>query len=126
MNVFNGAFAVLAALLFLGCTGNQSAGEAELTSPQHVSADSLKERVDQAEVDQVAPNQIEIDQADDKQVVCKSPRSEMCTMNYQPVCAQMDDGQQKEYANGCSACSNPAVQTWTDGVCPDKTPSTLK
>ena len=48
---------------------------------------------------------------------CTEPRPEMCTMQYDPVCARMKDGQRKTYASDCSACSDQLVIAYTLGEC---------
>ncbi|MEH6579016.1 MAG: alkaline phosphatase D family protein [Amphritea sp.] len=48
--------------------------------------------------------------------VCPEPRPEVCASNYRPVCAQRA-GADKTYANGCSACSDPQVVGYREGVC---------
>jgi len=49
--------------------------------------------------------------------VCKNPRPEMCAQVYQPVCATLSDGSQKQYSNNCTACSDSNVETWIEGEC---------
>ena len=51
--------------------------------------------------------------------VCEEPRPQICTMDYRPVCAKLADGSVKTYANGCSACGDAAVGSWTEGACPE-------
>ena len=54
----------------------------------------------------------------DKEVVaCTEPRPEVCTQDYRPVCAVMQDGSVKTFSNGCSACSDPAVNGYREGAC---------
>lgn len=48
---------------------------------------------------------------------CPSPRPEMCTRDYRPVCATLSDGTNVTYPNGCEACSNPNVQGYSPGSC---------
>lgn len=51
-------------------------------------------------------------------VVCKDPRPELCTMQYDPVCARIGDGdaaEWKTYASGCSACSDAQVSAYRPG-----------
>ena len=59
---------------------------------------------------------------------CTLPRPEVCAEIYQPVCAIRDTGircvttpcdstEQVEYANACSACSDPEVIGYIDGRC---------
>lgn len=50
--------------------------------------------------------------------VCTEPRPEVCTMEYDPVCAHVTDGRRKTYANACSACSDPLVTGHELGACP--------
>ncbi len=54
-----------------------------------------------------------------KIVVCESPRSQICTMDYRPVCGLMAEKLTKTYSNGCAACSNPKVISYTDQACND-------
>jgi hypothetical protein len=53
-------------------------------------------------------------------IQCRSPRPEICTLNYLPVCAERDTNircikapcpatEYKTYSNACSACSDPKV-----------------
>lgn len=60
--------------------------------------------------------------------VCTEPRRSACTREYQPVCAQVDTGVRciqapcpstapQTYGNGCSACADPKVVTYTLGAC---------
>lgn len=50
-------------------------------------------------------------------VECHTPRPQVCTMEYDPVCAVLDDGERKQYANGCSACGDAAVTGYLPGPC---------
>lgn len=50
-------------------------------------------------------------------VVCKEPRSTICTMDYQPVCGHFADGTAKTFSNACTACSNKNVVGFTQGTC---------
>ena len=50
-------------------------------------------------------------------IVCPEPRPQICTMDYVPVCAQLQDGSFKVYSNGCSSCSDPAVVGYREGEC---------
>ena len=49
--------------------------------------------------------------------ICKDPRPQVCTMDYRPVCANMEGGSLKTYANGCGACSVGRVIGWVEGAC---------
>jgi len=50
-------------------------------------------------------------------IKCTDPRPQLCTMDYQPVCAKKSDGTYKTYANGCGACSDPDVIEYLAGEC---------
>ena len=53
------------------------------------------------------------------ETVCEEPRPEVCTMDYVPVCATLQDGSRKTYSNGCSACADSDVKSWIADVCPE-------
>jgi len=53
----------------------------------------------------------------EKNVTCTDPRPQVCTQDYRPVCARLQDGRSKTYSNGCSACSDPAVSSYRQGPC---------
>lgn len=59
---------------------------------------------------------------------CIDPRSTICTMDYQPVCATRDTGvrcittpcpstETAIYSNGCGACADPKVLSYISGKC---------
>ena len=51
-------------------------------------------------------------------VTCSDPRPQMCTMQYDPVCARLGSGDAVEwrsYSNGCTACGDPAVSAYRPG-----------
>lgn len=50
-------------------------------------------------------------------VACPSPRPQVCTQDYRPVCAVLQDGSFNTYPNGCNACSDPAVSGYREGPC---------
>ena len=61
---------------------------------------------------------------------CTTPRPEMCTREYRPVCAAIDTGvrcvtepcpsmEYKTFGNGCDACSTEQVLYYSEGECPD-------
>ena len=56
-------------------------------------------------------------EGDQKLVPCPEPRPQICTQDYRPVCAQLQDGSFKTYSNGCNACTDPAVTSYRDGAC---------
>ncbi len=60
---------------------------------------------------------------------CTTPRPEVCTMQYLPVCATRNTGircvttpcdssEQLEFSNACSACADPDVIGYAAGACP--------
>jgi hypothetical protein len=59
---------------------------------------------------------------------CTDPRPQMCTMQYDPVCAEVDNGircikapcpstDRKTYSNACAACSDPKTYGYWPGSC---------
>jgi len=61
-------------------------------------------------------------------LVCKDPRPEICTNEYEPVCANKDNGircvttpcpstDKVTYANACSACADKKVFSYVPGAC---------
>lgn len=49
---------------------------------------------------------------------CTEPRPEICTREYNPVCATLNTGsEEKTYATGCTACADPAVTKYRQGPC---------
>jgi len=51
-------------------------------------------------------------------VTCTDPRPQLCTMEYNPVCARLGEGDKAEwktYASGCSACGDAAVSAYRPG-----------
>ena len=51
------------------------------------------------------------------QVTCTTPRPQMCTQVYQPVCATRRDGTRQTYSNGCMACTDANVVSHVPGPC---------
>jgi cytochrome c5 len=49
--------------------------------------------------------------------ICVEPRSQACTRDYRPVCAALEDGSEKTYSNGCTACADASVTAWVGGPC---------
>jgi len=50
--------------------------------------------------------------------VCPDPRPQICTMDYNPVCARFkSDAPDATYSNACGACSDPRVQAHSPGSC---------
>ncbi|WP_101758144.1 hypothetical protein [Oceanicoccus sp. KOV_DT_Chl] len=48
---------------------------------------------------------------------CTEPRPQVCPMHYVPVCATLNDQQQKTYSNDCSACSDVTVVAYQANAC---------
>ena len=50
-------------------------------------------------------------------MLCPEERSQICTREYNPVCATMRDGSVKTYSTGCTSCSDPSVVGYRMGEC---------
>jgi hypothetical protein len=50
---------------------------------------------------------------------CEDPRPQVCTMDYRPVCATLNDGSTQTYSNGCGACADAKVVSWIESACPE-------
>ena len=50
-------------------------------------------------------------------ILCEEPRPQICTKEYDPVCATLDDGSTRTGATGCTSCSDPKVVSYTKGAC---------
>lgn len=50
-------------------------------------------------------------------IICEEPRSEICTREYDPVCATLQDGSTKTGSTGCTSCSDPQVVGYKKGAC---------
>ena len=70
----------------------------------------------------------EIGQMPADAVQCSDPRPQICTMDYNPVCATRDNGircvntpcastETATYANACGACADAAVFYHVPGAC---------
>lgn len=62
---------------------------------------------------------------DSDTTICKEPRPQMCTMEYNPVCGWYNESINcfaypcaGEYGNACSACGDSKVSRVTKGPCP--------
>ncbi|MDO8862616.1 hypothetical protein Q6D67_12975 [Haliea sp. E1-2-M8] len=53
-------------------------------------------------------------------VQCSSPRPQVCTMEYNPVCAQLADGTVSVYSSPCNACADDSVTGYLPGACADE------
>lgn len=50
-------------------------------------------------------------------IICSDPRPQICTREYDPVCAKLQDGSVKTYATGCTSCSDSNVESYQKGAC---------
>jgi len=50
-------------------------------------------------------------------ILCEEPRPQICTREYNPVCAKLQDGSVKTYATGCTSCADSKVEGYTKGAC---------
>jgi len=48
---------------------------------------------------------------------CQTPRPEICTEQFAPVCATRQDGTTQSYPNACYACRDKAVVSHVNGQC---------
>lgn len=48
---------------------------------------------------------------------CPEVRPEICTMDYNPVCGNLANNEQRTYSNGCTACADTQVVGYTPGEC---------
>ncbi len=52
-------------------------------------------------------------------VQCSSPRPQVCTMEYNPVCARLEGGGVSVYSSPCNACADDSVVGYLPGACAD-------
>ncbi len=50
-------------------------------------------------------------------VQCVDPRPQVCTMEYNPVCAVVSGGSSKQYSSPCNACADDAAKSYLPGAC---------
>ena len=50
-------------------------------------------------------------------VACVDPRPQVCTMEYNPVCAVLANGSSKQYSSPCNACADDAVKSYLPDAC---------
>lgn len=48
---------------------------------------------------------------------CPEQRPQVCTMEYNPACGVLADGQRKEYSSPCNACADDQVVDVLQGPC---------
>lgn len=54
---------------------------------------------------------------DIKLTQCKTPKPNVCTREYKPVCGFELDGNHKVFGNACEACSSVEVTSYYPGTC---------
>lgn len=52
-------------------------------------------------------------------IICQEPRPQICTREYNPVCANLSGGDTRTYATGCTSCSDSTVVSYMPGACND-------
>ncbi len=52
-------------------------------------------------------------------VQCSVERPQVCTMEYDPVCADLVTGGRETYSSPCNACADDAVAGYLRGACPE-------
>ncbi len=50
-------------------------------------------------------------------LVCKEPRTHMCTRDYRPACGFSSSTDAKTYSNACTACTHSKVKWVVEGSC---------
>ena len=50
-------------------------------------------------------------------ILCEEPRPQLCTREYDPVCATLKDGGSRTGSTGCTSCSDPEVVGYKMGAC---------
>ena len=50
-------------------------------------------------------------------ILCEEPRPQICTREYDPVCATLKDGSTRIGATGCTSCSDSEVVGYKKGAC---------
>lgn len=50
-------------------------------------------------------------------ILCEEPRPQICTREYDPVCATLKDGSTRTGATGCTSCSDFEVVGYKVGAC---------
>ena len=52
-----------------------------------------------------------------KLTLCPEERPQICTREYNPVCATLQDGNKKTYPTGCTSCAEINVVGFRIGAC---------
>ncbi len=52
-----------------------------------------------------------------KSIICTDPRPQICTLEYMPVCATLNNKVTKTFASACSACANKKVISYKPDDC---------
>jgi hypothetical protein len=76
----------------------------------------------------------EVVPAEQEMIICQTPRPQVCTLNYLPVCAERDTGircitapcpstERKTYSNACSACADLKVLGYRPAKCESAQPT---
>jgi hypothetical protein len=82
------------------------------------NASAITNTTGQTDMKRISTNWIFANAASTKEMAaCTEPRPQICSQDYRPVCAVLQDGSFKTYSNGCSACSDPAVTGYREGAC---------
>jgi hypothetical protein len=50
-------------------------------------------------------------------ILCEEPRPQICTREYNPVCATLQNGGAETHSTGCTSCSDPDVVGYKMGAC---------
>ena len=50
-------------------------------------------------------------------ILCEEPRPKICTREYNPVCATLQDGSTVTGSTGCTSCSDAKVVGYRMGAC---------
>jgi len=48
---------------------------------------------------------------------CTDDRPQLCTMQYEPVCATLKNTTERSYSSACAACSAEGTRGYTLGAC---------
>ncbi|MFK7976911.1 MAG: hypothetical protein AB8C02_12290 [Halioglobus sp.] len=51
--------------------------------------------------------------------LCTDPRPQVCTMQYDPACGLLKNGESKTYSSPCNACADDQVVSRELGACPE-------